>query len=408
MIRHHLPGTGRAALTGVAGLLLMLLSACQGPFTGQAESRGTIVFSIGTDAARTIVPDIDMTPDHYRLQGVGPGGATFEIDPAAQAQAVSELVAGDWSITAEAVNADGMVIGVGSSSATVVAGATSSVSIIVVPVTGTGTLDLTLSWPPDELPEAEVTAELVPPVGAARPLPFSVGSGTATLVDAETPSGYHTLVLSLRDNGAVVAGAVEVVRIVAGATTSGVVTFEALNDATGAIDVSVTPRLDDPLDVTMSGTSGHLAPGEAMNVAASVPGYSGNVVYTWYVNGRSVATGDRLAVGADLADGSYRLDVAAVTADGNRAGSATHRFTVGPLMQADLAWAANGEADLAGYRVHYGTSSRTYTASHDAGMTPSYSVTGLRPGETYYFAVTAYDEAGMESAYSDELTYTAP
>ncbi len=35
-----------------------------------------------------------------------------------------------------------------------------------------------------------------------------------------------------------------------------------------------------------------------------------------------------------------------------------------------------------------------------------YTVTGLQNGATYYFAVTAYDGNGLESAYSAELVYT--
>jgi hypothetical protein len=32
----------------------------------------------------------------------------------------------------------------------------------------------------------------------------------------------------------------------------------------------------------------------------------------------------------------------------------------------------------------------------------------LAPGATYYFAITAYDGAGLESIFSGELTYTVP
>src|SRR5262249_48045981 len=35
-------------------------------------------------------------------------------------------------------------------------------------------------------------------------------------------------------------------------------------------------------------------------------------------------------------------------------------------------------------------------------------VTGLIPGVTYYFAVTAYTAAGIESSFSGEISYTVP
>ena len=40
-------------------------------------------------------------------------------------------------------------------------------------------------------------------------------------------------------------------------------------------------------------------------------------------------------------------------------------------------WDANGEADLAGYKIYYGTSSGNYTNSVDVGNTTSYTQTGL-------------------------------
>ena len=61
--------------------------------------------------------------------------------------------------------------------------------------------------------------------------------------------------------------------------------------------------------------------------------------------------------------------------------------------------------DLAGYDVHYGTSSGNYTSTVSVGNVTSYSFTGL-PSGTYYFAATAYDSAGNQSAYSNEISET--
>ncbi len=77
-------------------------------------------------------------------------------------------------------------------------------------------------------------------------------------------------------------------------------------------------------------------------------------------------------------------------------------------------WSMNGESDLAGYIVYYGTASRTYTAmSTSIGLsgdgstgTPSKIISGLLDGTTYYFGVTAYDATGNESTFSGEVTTT--
>lgn len=74
----------------------------------------------------------------------------------------------------------------------------------------------------------------------------------------------------------------------------------------------------------------------------------------------------------------------------------------------------NPLTDLAGHRVHWGVASRAYTENADVpGGTPGavgqhtaeVAVEG-QPGDvvTLYFAVTAYDASGNESAYSNEIT----
>ncbi len=82
--------------------------------------------------------------------------------------------------------------------------------------------------------------------------------------------------------------------------------------------------------------------------------------------------------------------------------------------QAEFSWLPNTEPNLAGYRIHYGTASRAYTTTVDVGLPQPVdgrihaTVTGLIPGETYFFAATAYDASGGESDYSTEVSYTVP
>lgn len=69
-----------------------------------------------------------------------------------------------------------------------------------------------------------------------------------------------------------------------------------------------------------------------------------------------------------------------------------------------LEWDPNRETNLAGYRLYYGTASRTYETRIDVGNVTTYRLTGLLDGVTYYLAVTAYDQQGRESDYSNEVT----
>ena len=74
--------------------------------------------------------------------------------------------------------------------------------------------------------------------------------------------------------------------------------------------------------------------------------------------------------------------------------------------QVDLAWDAVSAPALAGYRLHYGQTPGTYTTYIDVGLQTTATVTGLTPGQTYFFVVTAYDTAGNESGPSDTVSTT--
>jgi hypothetical protein len=72
-----------------------------------------------------------------------------------------------------------------------------------------------------------------------------------------------------------------------------------------------------------------------------------------------------------------------------------------------LTWTANGEPDLAGYKIYVGTASGTYNFPGSAfltGKVMSYTVSNLPKGQTYFFAISAYDNAGNESVLSSEVS----
>ena len=62
--------------------------------------------------------------------------------------------------------------------------------------------------------------------------------------------------------------------------------------------------------------------------------------------------------------------------------------------------------DVVGYIVDYGTASGTYTQGIDVGNTTNHTVATLPDGQTYYFAVVAYNSEGTESGYSNEISKT--
>src|SRR5207302_6900558 len=62
-----------------------------------------------------------------------------------------------------------------------------------------------------------------------------------------------------------------------------------------------------------------------------------------------------------------------------------------------LAWDPDSDPTVTGYRLYVGTYSGVYTQTVEVGNATSTLVSNLASGATYYFAVTAYNSASVES-----------
>jgi hypothetical protein len=82
-------------------------------------------------------------------------------------------------------------------------------------------------------------------------------------------------------------------------------------------------------------------------------------------------------------------------------------LTVCPVLAVDvqLAWDPSPSSQATGYLLYYGTASGQYSVSVDTGQATSAVLSGLQAGQTYYFAVLAYDAAGDHSLFSNEAIY---
>lgn len=152
-----------------------------------------------------------------------------------------------------------------------------------------------------------------------------------------------------------------------------------------------------------------------LNSTASWIARSGSTTLSWTSAGANacVASGDwsgnksisgSEAVGPLIDNSSYTLTCS------NSSDSAIGLTDVS-IRQATMSWGvptqnSNGTPlnDLAGYRIHWGTTSGVYSSSQDINNAQQTSLAfELTPG-TYYFSITSVNNDGVESEYAPEQT----
>jgi len=69
-----------------------------------------------------------------------------------------------------------------------------------------------------------------------------------------------------------------------------------------------------------------------------------------------------------------------------------------------LAWDPSSSVDVVGYRLYYGTNTRSYQFVTNAGLVLTQSVVIAHRGR-WFFAATAYDTNGLESDFSNEVSW---
>ena len=343
----------RSPLCRFAGLacvvaVVALAVACSSPVSDILETTGLVVSLSGDLGARTLAPATDMNPVSYTITGTGPEGATFTSTTTGSSVTITRLASGTWTLSVTAVNAGGAPIGAGSAIVVVTSGVTSAVTVVVTPISGTGVLSLGIAWPAGSVMAPSVNASLTPAFGTATVLPFAIEGNGASFGNSAIANGYYTLGFTILNGGSVVAGAVDVVRIVTGQTTSGTYSFTNVNAPGGSLRLTIVNNLQNPLSVKIFGGNPYLSAGNTQALTAGVSNFTGDVVYTWYVNGALAGTGASYRFGASRPLGFYRIDATAFSVTGGRSGSATMNVrVVGSIPAVSSTFPADGASGVA-------------------------------------------------------------
>ena len=226
------------------------------------------------------------------------------------------------------------------------------------------------------------------------------GTITASVNLAGLLSGSYTASITVTAPGAT-AKTIPVTLRISASTSNGTIGFSPTNLAFSGTVGGTNPAAQ-PFTITNSG-GGTLTWTLSSNAAwLRLNTASGTTTTETDTLSASVTT-------SGLVAGTYNA-VLTVTASGstNSPRSIPVSLTLSATVAgtASLTWNANSETDLSGYKVYRATSSGAYGAPVALlpKTTTRYTATGLHTGTTYFFTITAYDNAGNESLHSAEVS----
>ena len=195
--------------------------------------------------------------------------------------------------------------------------------------------------------------------------------------------------------------------------------------------ITVSPAATSTYNLNCTGDGGSDGASTTLTVIASAPSLTftssedlvsqgGGVTLSWNATDASSCTagggwsGARNTSGNQFVGNIDSSTTFSLTCTGP-GGNVVEMLTVSTMSSVALNWVAPSEnvdgsplIDLAGYRIYYGTSSRNYSDMVELNdPTESSHTLNLASGD-YYVAMTALDQEGNESGYSNEVLKTAP
>lgn len=190
------------------------------------------------------------------------------------------------------------------------------------------------------------------------------------------------------------------VRIVKDQTTNGTLAFTNVNQATGNLQINMTPEMNDPLLVSINGATATKPQNQSMSLSAAVSNYSDNVTYVWYVNGDAKGTGSSFAFDNSWAQGYYRINVTAFSAAGKRAGSATTNVQVVEPVIVNANYTSANIGTLV--YVPAGSFQRDATATNISTISTAFRMSACEITRAQFLAVMGTDPSN--TSYSSGTT----
>ena len=270
---------------------------------------------------------------------------------------------------------------------------------------------------------------------------ITVGSSQSKMLTLSNTGGASLTISAATVTGGsfTVSGLALPYSLPAGSSATLSVTFSPTNSGTDNASLAIASNASDPsVAVSLSGTAtttsctlgvtpgsmsfGSVTIGTTQTQSGSVTANGGGVTVsssnsTFTVGGLTLpvtpAAGQSVPFNvtfAPTAAGSVSANISFIAINSTSTSEAATGSGSTIAHRVDLSWEASTSPSVAGYNVYRATSaSGSYSrinAVLNASM--SYSDSTAQSGQTYYYATTAVDSSGVESAYSNQVQVVIP
>ncbi len=315
-------------MTGFFVLMMVLVISFAGCKEEPGRSSLRLTMQSNDDQNRSILPqDTPLEVSRYAVTGEGPQGSTFEMQSTNPTMEVEGLLMGNWVITAVGQNRDGVNLVSGSTSCTLTSEPTNAL-IELKSLMGTGTMNIQFSWDKAKISNPSIDLWVTDAEGVKTQVnPTTSNYINGSVYYSETyPAGSYMIQGRLYSGSSAVAGCAEVVRIVGGKTTEGLISLDLDKYPEIPSSLTLINKMGTPIECAISGITPSVAALQEVTASVTVPESENNedLGVLWFLDGEQISSS--LNCTFTPSTGSHRLDLIAKGALLASSGSASISF----------------------------------------------------------------------------------
>lgn len=265
----------------------------------------------------------------YIIEGSGPNDQSLSITSHSPQVEISGLMIGTWNLVVTGVNQQGTPLATGEATFQLTTQA-NTVEILVDTLYGEGTLQFGLYWGPEVFTGITLEMNIRDQEGVSTDVSSSVtvtSSQSSALFSDQLTAGIYEVHYSVLSNGVVIAGGIDIVRVLDEKLTDVEVTLDVHKETPEATGMNISSSLGSEIEGDIVGIDSLVAPNTQLS-ATYTPSNTSSSTYdvTWYLDGVEMSTGD--TVDFTTFTGPHRLDAIARGEQPLSVGADTMNFQV--------------------------------------------------------------------------------